>query len=450
MDTVKTAAFAGKFYPDNQEKLDELITKLLIQTTREYNTETRAMIVPHAGYMYSGKTAAAAFGYLNKNVKNIFIIAPAHRLEFRGIALSTYDYFETPLGQIKLNKDLINEISYDETTDFLDDAYAQEHSIEVQLPFLQKILPQAQIVPLLYGQIPYQKITEIIEKYWENKDNAFIISSDLSHFYSQKDAQKIDEYTAEMIESQNITDFHPLQACGSTGIIGLVQFAKTKAYSLIRTDLTTSGEISGPNDSVVGYGAWILAEKTKSLFIKEQFSDLVLSICRESIHAGIKTGNSLDVDEKMYPQVFYEQGACFVTITLNQRLRGCMGSIFAHKPLLNDLAQNAYKSAFSDTRFTGLTEEEFSQIKLAVSLLSEPGIIEFSDENDLMEQIEPYKDGIIIQDGNYSAVYLPSVWVQLPDKKLFMESLKQKAGLPADYFSKTFRAYRFHTVYIDE
>ena len=450
MDTAKTAAFAGKFYPDNPEKLDELLENFFIQTVKDYDTDTRAIIVPHAGYMYSGKTAAAAFQYLNRNVKNIFVIAPAHRFDCNCIALSTYDYFETPIGKIKLNKDLINEISQYEATEFIDDAFAREHSIEVQIPFIQKLMPNAQIVPILYGQVSNKVITKIIEKYWENKDNAFIISSDLSHFYSQKDAEKIDAYTAEMIESLNIKDFNPLQACGAIGITGLVEFAKEKSYSLIRTELTTSGEVTGPADSVVGYGAWILTEKSKSMFIKEQFSQLVLSICKESILAGIKTGNSLDVAEKLYPQVFYETGACFVTITLNQMLRGCMGSIFAHKPLVNDLAQNAYKSAFSDTRFTALKEEEFSHIKIAVSLLSEAESINFKDEADLMEQIVPYKDGIIIQDGNNRAVYLPSVWTQLSDKKLFMESLKQKAGLTPDHFSKTFRAYRFHTVYIDE
>lgn len=450
MDTVKAPAFAGKFYPGDREKLWELLEQLFIHAPKEYQTETRAIIVPHAGYMYSGKVAAKAFQYLSQNAKNVFIIAPAHYADYRGIALSTYDYFETPLGNIKVNKDIINEISQAQNTEFLDEAYTQEHSIEVEIPFIQKILPEAQIVPLLFENISPGTITEIIEKYWDNKENAFVISSDLSHFYSQKDAQKIDEYTAEMIETQNISNFHPIQACGSSGIIGLVEFAKRKNYSLIRTELTTSGDMSTPDAAVVGYGAWLLSETTKSIFIKEQFSDLVLSICRESIHAGIHTGNSLDVDEKLYPQVFYEQGACFVTITLEHQLRGCMGSIFAHKPLLNDLAQNAYKSAFADTRFTALTEHEFKHIKLAVSLLSPPTEIEFTDENDLLAKIQPYEDGIIIQDGNYSAVYLPSVWVQLPDKQEFLNSLKQKAGLSPEHFSKTFKAYRFHTVYIDE
>ena len=450
METVKTAEFAGKFYPCDREKLCELLISLFNTVKKDYKTTTRAIIAPHAGYMYSGKTAAAAFQYLDKNIKNVFVFAPAHRCELTGIALSSFDCFETPLGKISLNQDLIKELSCNTFADFADEAYSNEHAIEVQLPFIQSLAPNAKLIPVLYGNISNEEISGIIEKYWENKDNAFVVSSDLSHFYSQKDAEKIDKYTAEMIELQNIEGFQPLQACGSTGITGLVKFAKNRGFSLVRTELTTSAEVSNVNDSVVGYGAWILAEKKKSLFIKEEFSDLVLSLCKDSILAGIETGNSLDVDEKLYPEVFYELGACFVTITINQKLRGCIGSIFAHKPLLNDLAQNAYKAAFSDSRFAALTLEEFPYIKLGVSLLSQPEPVNFKDEEDLLNNIVPYKDGIIIQDGNYSAVYLPSVWVQLPDKKEFLKSLKQKAGLPAEYFSKTFKAYRFHTVYIDE
>lgn len=450
METVKQQAFAGKFYPENKEILQKLIEKLISESPKEYNTTTRALIVPHAAYMYSGKVAANAFQYLDKNVKNIFIFAPAHYSSYEGIALTTYDYFETPFGNIEVNKEIIKEISELENTEFVDAAYEQEHAIEVELPFIKTLTQEAKIIPILYENTSYKNITQIIDQYWDNKDNAFVISTDLSHFYSQKDAEKIDGYTAEMIESANIADFHPLQACGSTGIMGLVQFTKNRDFSMIRVALTTSGEIAGSDASVVGYGAWILSEQSKAKFIKEQFSDLVISVCKESIYTGIHTGNSLDVDERIYPQVFYELGACFVTLAVDSKLRGCMGSIFAHKPLINDLAQNAYKSAFADTRFSALTEEEFQRLKIAISILTQPEQIEFSNEEELIEKIEAYKDGLIIQDGNYSAVYLPSVWVQLPDKKEFLESLKQKAGLPPEHFSKTFKAYRFYTVYIDE
>ena len=450
MLTVKSPVFAGKFYPSDKIELENTLKKLFDNTKKDYEITTRAIIVPHAAYQYSGQAAANAFQYLNPSVKNVFIIAPAHYSNFSGIALSSYDYWSTPLGNIKLNREIIDELTKYEKINIMDEAFSQEHAIEVELPLLQTKLPDAQIIPLLFENFSYEKIADIISQYWDNQENGFIISTDLSHFYSQKDAEKIDLYTANMIETMDISSFHPAQACGSNGLLGLVQFTKDKNFALIRVELTTSGEIGGSDASVVGYGSWIMAEENKSQFLKNHFSKLIIDICKESIHSGILTGNSLDTDSKDYPQVLYELGASFVTITLNGNLRGCMGSIYASKPLLNDLAQNAYKSAFADSRFSALTEQEFDKIKIAVSLLSEPRELTFSSEEELLSLLQPNIDGLIITDKGYSAVYLPSVWEQLPDKKDFLNSLKEKAGLKAEHFSPTFKAYKFNAEYIKE
>ena len=149
-----------------------------------------------------------------------------------------------------------------------------------------------------------------------------------------------------------------------------------------------------------------------------------------------------------YPVVFEQKGACFVTLEKQGQLRGCIGSILAHRPLIEDLITNARNSAFSDPRFTPVRKEELSELAIAVSLLSEPQKMSFSSEEDLLSQIKPYEDGIIIKDGYNQAVYLPSVWEQLPDKREFLMSLKMKAGMSAEHFSKTFEASSFHCEYI--
>ena len=145
-----------------------------------------------------------------------------------------------------------------------------------------------------------------------------------------------------------------------------------------------------------------------------------------------------------------ELGACFVTLEKFGELRGCIGSIIAHQPLITDLVQHAKDAAFNDYRFNPLTEDELKDIKISVSILTEPRKIEFSDEEDLLNKMVPNIDGIIIKDGQYQAVYLPVVWEQLPDKKEFLNSLKMKAGLSPAHFSKTFEAYRFESIYIKE
>jgi AmmeMemoRadiSam system protein A len=145
------------------------------------------------------------------------------------------------------------------------------------------------------------------------------------------------------------------------------------------------------------------------------------------------------------PPVFLQQGASFVTLNLNGNLRGCIGSIVAQRSYIEDITANAQNAAFKDPRFSPLTIDEFPNLEIDVSLLSQPVKIEFEDEEDLLAKIVPFKDGIIIKDGFYQAVYLPSVWEQLPEKRLFLDSLKIKAGMTPEHFSKTFEAYRFYT-----
>ena len=146
--------------------------------------------------------------------------------------------------------------------------------------------------------------------------------------------------------------------------------------------------------------------------------------------------------------VFEELGACFVTLKKQGHLRGCIGSIIAHQPLINDLINHANNSAFKDPRFNPVEESEIKDLEIDISLLSDPKPIDFKNEQDLLDKIVPYKDGIIIKDRNYQAVYLPSVWEELSEKELFLNSLKMKAGLSPDYFSDTFQAYRFEAQYI--
>ena len=442
MYKVKPTSVAGSFYPENKEELLSQIDLFKKNLKKHYNYFSRAVIVPHAGYYYSGQLAFEGLSCLDKEVENIFIFAPAHRVFVDGLALSGFDAWKTPLGEIELNKKINNELKEKFRCNFSDEAFSNEHAIEVQLPLLQNIFEYFKIIPILVGREDISKVADIISYYWADKKNAFVISSDLSHFLSSSNAKKVDITTAQMIEELDISSFHPEQACGSVGICGLSKFAQSKNYSLIRIGMLNSGDISGDNSRVVGYGSWLLYEGEKNKFIKEYFSDFVLNICKKSIEHNGK------YSPENYAPIFDELGACFVTLEMDGLLRGCIGSIVAYEPLLDNLIKNAYNSAFSDPRFPPVSEEEFLKIELKVSILSSPVKINFKDENDLLNQIVPFVDGLIIKDGRYQAVYLPSVWEQLPDKKDFLDSLKQKAGLSRSYFSETFEAFRFCTEYI--
>jgi len=454
----KKPAFAGSFYPDKADEITNLLNSYKQASIVDY--KSKAIIVPHAGVYYSGYAAMAGFQQLELN-ENIFIIAPSHHVPFKNIAMPAYTYFDTPLGSIEVNNRLIKEIAEKFPSSISNEPFDNEHSIEVQLPFLQNIFyPQIQsamdfvkglknigrrfrIVPILVGECDYRLISDLISTYWEKA--SFVISSDLSHYYTMQEARQLDTYTATIIETGKLDAFQRHQACGLAGIMGLVEFANNNDCTMIRSMMYTSGDITKEIDRVVGYGSWFLYGNSKNEFIERFFSKYVLDTAKRSIASSF--GNDPFVPRDI-PGVFSEYGASFVTIKSNDQLRGCIGSIYPTKPLILDIIDNAQNAAFKDTRFEPLTPEELLNIKLEVSILSSIEKIEFKDERDLISKIYPH--GIIISERDKRAVYLPVVWEQLPDREIFLKSLKEKAGLPRDYFSRTFEAYKFSTTLITE
>ncbi len=452
----KKTSFAGSFYPENPEELNNLLESFKEIQTFDY--KSKAIIVPHAGYVYSGHAAMAAFQHLEAS-ENFFIIAPSHHEDFNNIALPEFTYFETPLGNIEVNNKLIAEIAEKFPSIVADEIFENEHSIEVQLPFIQNLfMPHKQnavdfvknlkklgkkirIIPILVGNCDYRLISDLISTYWEN--SSFIISSDLSHYYTQQQCRQIDTYTATVIETGRIEFLEQQQACGLIGIKGLVDFANNNDCVMIRTEMYNSGDISSDKDKVVGYGSWFMYEDSRNDFIETYFSKYVLKAAKASIIAAI---NQEEFVPHKIPAVLTQFGASFVTLKLNGELRGCIGSVYPTKPLILDIIDNAKNAAFQDPRFEPLTIEELEGLEISVSILSAIERIDFKDERDLLSKIHPH--GVILVERDKRAVYLPVVWEQLPDKEIFLNSLKEKAGLPPNYFSKTIEAYKFDAVEI--
>ena len=452
----KSPVYAGSFYPEKPEELTNLLNSYRQDIKDEY--KSKAIIVPHAGVVYSGYAAMAGFQHLELS-ENIFIIAPSHHETFTNIALPEYTYFDTPLGSLEVNNRLIKDIAEKFPCLISNDVFDKEHSIEVQLPFIQNLFcPQVQsaidfvkglkklgkklrIVPVLVGDCDYRLISDLISTYWEN--SSFVISSDLSHYYTQQECRQIDTYTATIIETGKIEFMQREQACGLIGIKGLVDFANNNDCSMIRIMMYNSGDISKDTDKVVGYGSWFMYTDSRNEFIEQYCKKYILRTVRDSIGAALKGEEYIP---KEIPPVLTEYGASFVTLKIKNQLRGCIGSVYPTKPLILDLIDNAKNSAFNDSRFPPLTEDEFNQIEISVSILSSIERIKFKDERDLLSKIYPH--GIIIAERERRAVYLPVVWEQLPDKEVFLKSLKEKAGLPPDYFSRTLEAYKFDAIYI--
>ncbi len=445
----KKPVFAGSFYPEKAEELTNLLDSY--KQELHFPAKSKAIIVPHAGVYYSGHAAMAGFQHLEFN-DNIFIIAPSHHENFNNIALPEYTYFDTPLGSIEVNNRLIKDIAEKFPCLISNEVFDNEHSIEVQLPFLQtlfnpriqnaldfvkKIGKKIKIIPVLVGNCNYKLISDLISAYWEN--SSFVISSDLSHFYPKQECRQIDTYTATIIETGKLDFFQEPQACGLTGIKGLVDFANNNDCSLIRIMMYNSGDISGDSDRVVGYGSWFLSTENRDEIIEKHYSEYILDIAKNAII-------SEEFIPHEIPPVLTQYGASFVTLKLNGELRGCIGSVYPTKPLILDIVDNARNAAFQDPRFEPLTEEEIEHLEISISILSSIERINFKDERDLLSKIYPH--GIIIAERDKRAVYLPIVWEQLPEKEAFLNSLKEKAGLSPNYFSRTMEAYKFDATYI--
>ncbi|MDD3586332.1 MAG: AmmeMemoRadiSam system protein B [Thermoguttaceae bacterium] len=453
MEKIKKPSVAGQFYTADEQTLRRQLTDFAAKTQRDCDATSRLVIAPHAGYVYSGECMSRSIAYLPADgIKNVFIIAPSHHASFTGLALSSFDRWQTPLGTVEVNGEINRLLRSDFACSFLDEAFAPEHAAEVEVPFIQYHYPQGvRIVPILVGQVIPEKIAHVLRSFYPDPENAFVISSDLSHFLTSRQARKIDSRTADMIETGNVAGFHWEQACGAMGILGSVLFANDVKSSFIRAGMCNSGDVTGDQDRVVGYGSWFLYEGTKEEYLKRFYSEYILSTVRRAIRAGLERRDRLNRSEiPSYMPVFDQKGACFVTLEINHALRGCIGTIEAHDRLIDDLLSNSWNAAFGDPRFRPLTHDEFEQTRISVSLLETPKPLTFNSEKEMLDQITPFEHGVIISDLSRRAVYLPSVWKQLPDKDSFMKNLKHKAGLPIDHFSNTFQAWVFRAAYIEE
>ena len=458
---IREPAVAGSFYSENTKSLFETLSNLFSASLPKAEAgNPKALIVPHAGYMYSGQIAANAFSnWINEKdlIENVVIIGPSHRVLFDGIAIPKMNIFKTPLGEVSLKNSFIEQLKNLPQVIIDDEPHRQEHSIEVQIPFLQKILGNFKILPLAVGRTSGEKVAEIIELLWGQENTRFVISSDLSHYKEYNTAQKIDEHTAKAIERMDYASINSHQACGCIPIAGMLIVAQKKDLNIKRISLLNSGDICKNKKNVVGYGAWSLAEKTIPNKKEISLSDLdllkkecrtIFSIAAKTIEYSTSSHKLPNVDIKSFSPYLQKNRATFVTINKNGKLRGCVGSIHPTEPFIVNVVNNAYKAALKDPRFSQLKVDELSNIEIIISLLSDLQKMSIIDEQDLLNQMKPNIDGLLIKDGRKQSVFLPQVWNEIPNKVDFIASLKQKAGLASNHWSLNFQAWKFTVNFI--
>jgi AmmeMemoRadiSam system protein A len=370
------------------------------------------------------------------------LLGPVHRVAVRGLALPTADAFETPLGTIKVDHEALRALEGLPQVVKSDPAHAMEHSLEVQLPFLQKVLGEFTLVPFAVGHASSDEVAQVLERLWGGAETLIVISTDLSHYHSYDQARRVDAATLARIAAR-ATDLDHEEACGATPLNGLLSYASRRNLPVRLLAACNSGDTAGGKDRVVGYSSFALYEGAAVTPV--QAGAALLAIARGAIEKRLFDRAPPPFDAAWLRQA----GATFVTLMKDDALRGCIGSLQPARALALDVAENALGAAFRDPRFPALAAAEWPQCRVEVSLLSSPKPLRFADEEDLLRQIRPGEDGLILEADGRRATFLPQVWENLPQPRAFLGELMRKAGLPKETRLTRCKISRYRVVKFD-
>ncbi len=443
---IKKPNVSGQFYTADAKQLSSEIDQYLAQAdVKPYDQPIDIMIAPHAGYIYSGQVAAHGFKAVSQGKYNtIVILAPSHFVGFDGMSVWNEGGFQTPLGVVPVDQEFAQKlIKRHDHTAFIPEAFAREHSLEVEIPFLQKTFSDFQIVPVIMGQPTFQTLQDFAKVLQETigsrNDVLVVVSTDLSHYHDDKTARNMDRQAVDAIKQQKAEQIfqecreRTMEMCGCVPVVAALLYAKEKGLSKVDVlNTANSGDTSGDSDRVVGYASIVIyADNSSDASLATELSlpqkQSLINIAKDTIWKYIQEGKAFDVKETD-PRLHEEEGA-FVTIHKQGRLRGCIGNIIGRGPLYLTVRDMAIAAAINDPRFKPLEKEELTKIDIEVSVLSKPWRIKNVDE------IQMGRHGVIVRRGpSNQGIFLPQVATETGwTKEEFLNQLcSQKARLPAD------------------
>lgn len=456
---TKEPNVAGQFYPKDKDALAREVDSMLEEACpEEVNGRIFAIISPHAGYDFSGTTAA--FGYKlikGRPYKTVIVIAPSHHYAFYGISVYPSGRFKTPLGEIEIDSDFCKSIIDEKSNvSFKEEAFAEEHSLEVQLPFLQRVLNNFKIVPVIIGDSDFKTLKNFSDKLSgviaKRSDVLLVASTDMCHSYDYNQTLATDEVTVGYLDKMSAEDLYKklkdgtAQMCGGLPVVAAMLTAKELGHNKIKVlKRTNSAQVTGRKIKglwTVGYVSAVVYGEETSVKIDSEVNMLndkqkkrLLEIARKTIEEYITGGERLEFDESD-PKL---KEACGAFVTLHEKgplrpgseasqLRGCIGNIVAQKPLYITIRDMAIESATADPRFPPVEKNELENIEIEISVLSP--LKKINDINEFQLGVH----GVIIKKGRNSGVFLPQVAVETGwSKEEFLSNLcEHKAGLPAN------------------
>ena len=438
---------AGRFYPADPESLAARIETALAGAQAR-GRHAKMVVAPHAGLDYCLDIGACAIGALDAAapIRRIVLIGPSHRWPLRGAAIHPAAFWATPLGRVRAAESALSDIAGlpGVTTDAR--PFLGEHGLEIPLLLLQRRFPQAEIAAALIGEAEAGLVDEILARLWGGPETAIVVSSDLSHYLTAGEAQVKDARTRAAIETLDEAAIGPAEACGHVSLRGAMRRARALRMRATGLAMTTSDRAGGPADRVVGYGAFAFEYPGHARLADAERNDL-LATARACLRFAVERGGTVPPLELRsgLPAALTAMRGSFVTLEHDGALRGCVGSPQPARPLALDVGLNAIKAGFADPRFPALTKDEASQLTVKISVLSPASPLPFASEAELIAQLRPDRDGLILRAGRVSALFLPSVWRAIPSPVDFVRNLKVKMGARADAQLPDLTALRFET-----
>lgn len=445
---IREPAVAGLFYPKAPVALGKAIDLCLASAkTEPLPGELKALICPHAGYPYSGPVAASAYRLLaGHEWQTVVVMGPSHYADLRGASVTNAAVFRTPLGDVPIARkardlsqlppfaleprcaverpDWWAQSSRAAPAEATADTW--EHSVEVEIPFLQKTLKGFQLVPVVVGRVDPGEAAQALIRILDER-TLLIASSDLSHYYPYAEARERDRRCVDAICRLDLDAMASQEACGQAPILTLMHVAKQRGWKVQLLDCRNSGDTAGGRSRVVGYAAIAFYAPAAERFTAAERRYL-LELARRTVREVAATGRLPEVSAAGLAPKFTEAKGCFVTLTKHGDLRGCIGYITPQGPLVRAVVENARNAALHDPRFPAVRPGEVDQLEIEISVLTVPQPLAFNSPDDLLRKLQPHRDGVVLQIGNRSATYLPQVWEQLPDKEEFLNHLAEKAG----------------------
>lgn len=436
---VRQPAVAGSFYPGTAEALRDAVSSMLDKATAPaVSGRVVALVSPHAGYIYSGQVAAYAYNTVRgRQFDAVIVVAPSHRVHFRGSSIYREGPYKTPLGEVDIAADVADEIAKaDPSVTARSDAHQQEHSLEVQVPFLQMTVPNLKLVPIVMGdQSPdaCRRLAAAIAAAAAKRTVLLVASTDLSHFHDYDEAVRLDRIVIERIKAYDPDglardlDLMKCEACGGGPVVTVMLAARQLGASKsVILSYANSGDVTGDRSSVVGYLAAALVGESSvgvDLGLKDADKAELLRIARKSIEAVVlgKTVPKFTADSP----ILGEKMGAFVTLTEGGELRGCIGHIVGTQPLYQTVSQMAIAAATDDPRFSPLSSDEVGRIAIEISVLTPLRKVTSPEE------IEVGRDGIYLEKGHNRGLLLPQVATEYGwDRHEFLDHTCLKAGLP--------------------